>query len=69
MVGGHVSPEVSKQGRIIVAEEGSNNQALLEQALDLLFGKREKEELQIHRRLHTHYLRVITEIATSIFGR
>jgi|GEM_PF-1274638 len=42
LVGGHFSPEVSKQLKIIAAEEGTTNQALLEQALDLLFVKKGK---------------------------
>ena len=40
LIGGHFSPEVSKQLRIIAAEEGTTNQSLLEQALDLLFTKK-----------------------------
>lgn len=42
LIGGHFSPEVSKQLRIIAAEEGTTNQALLQQALDLLFTKKGK---------------------------
>ncbi len=42
LIGGHFPPEVSKQLRIIAAEEGTTNQALLEQALDLLFIKKGK---------------------------
>ena len=43
LIGGHFSPEVSKQLRIIAAEEGTTNQALLKQALDLLFTKKGKK--------------------------
>ena len=43
LIGGHFSPEVAKQLRIIAAEEGTTNQALLKQALDLLFTKKGKK--------------------------
>lgn len=43
LIGGHFPPEVSKQLRIIAAEEGTTNQALLNQALDLLFTKKGKK--------------------------
>lgn len=42
LIGGHFPPAISKQLRIIAAEEGTTNQALLEQALDLLFVKKGK---------------------------
>lgn len=42
LIGGHFPPEVSKQLRILAAEEGTTNQALLEEALDLLFMKKGK---------------------------
>jgi len=45
LIGGHFSPEVSKQLRIIAAEEGTTNQALLEQALNLLFTKKGKKRI------------------------
>ncbi len=45
LIGGHFSPEVSKQLRIIAAEEGTTNQALLKQALDLLFIKKGKKRI------------------------
>jgi len=42
LIGGHFSPGILKQLRILAAEEGTTNQALLEQALDLLFVKKGK---------------------------
>jgi len=45
LIGGHFPPAVSKQLRIIAAEEGTTNQALLEQALDLLFVKKGKRHI------------------------
>lgn len=42
LIGGHFAPAVLKQLRILAAEEGTTNQALLEQALDLLFVKKGK---------------------------
>lgn len=42
LIGGHFSPSILKQLRILAAEEGTTNQALLEQALDLLFVKKGK---------------------------
>jgi len=43
LIGGHFPPEVSRQLRIIAAEEGTTNQALLQEALDLLFAKKGKK--------------------------
>ncbi len=43
LIGGHFSPEVSKQLRIIAAEETTTNQKLLKEALDLLFTKKGKK--------------------------
>jgi hypothetical protein len=40
LVGAHVSPDVAKQLRMIAAEEGTTNKALIEEALDLLFKKK-----------------------------
>ena len=40
LVGGHFQPAVLKQLRIIAAEEDTTNQALLEEALNLLFVKK-----------------------------
>lgn len=45
LVGGHFPPAVLKQLRIIAAEEGTTNQALLEEALDLLFVKKGKVKI------------------------
>lgn len=47
LVGGHFPPAVLKQLRIIAAEEGTTNQALLEEALNLLFVKKGKEKIEI----------------------
>lgn len=46
LVGGHFPPAVLKQLRIIAAEEGTTNQALLEEALDLLFAKKGKVKIE-----------------------
>lgn len=43
LIGGHFPPEVSKQLRIIAAEEGTTNQALLNQASDLPFTNKGKK--------------------------
>lgn len=40
LVGGHFPPAVLKQLKIIAAEEETTNQALLQEALDLLFVKK-----------------------------
>ena len=45
LVGGHFPPEVLKQLKIIAAEEGTTNQALLEEALNLLFVKKGKKKI------------------------
>jgi hypothetical protein len=45
LIGGHFTPEVAKQLRILAAEEGTTNQALLEHALDLLFVKKGKKRI------------------------
>lgn len=37
LVGAHVSPEMAKQLRMLAAEEGTTNKALIEEALNLLF--------------------------------
>lgn len=42
LIGGHFPPEVNKQLRLIAAEEGTTNQELLEEALNLLFVKKGK---------------------------
>lgn len=46
LVGGHFPPAVLKQLRIIAAEDGTTNQALLEEALDLLFVKKGKAKIE-----------------------
>lgn len=45
LIGGHFMPGVAKQLRILAAEEETTNQALLEQALDLLFVKKGKKRI------------------------
>jgi hypothetical protein len=45
LIGGHFSPEVQKQLRMIAAEEGTTNQALLAEALNLLFRKKGKDAI------------------------
>lgn len=46
LVGGHFPPAVLKQLRIIAAEEGTTNQALLAEALNLLFVKKGKVKIE-----------------------
>ena len=45
LIGGHFPPEVHKQLRIIAAEEETTHQALLAEALNLLFKKKGKPAL------------------------
>ena len=45
MVGGHFPPHVLRQLRMIAAEEDTTNQALIAEALDLLFLKKGKEKI------------------------
>ncbi len=47
LVGGHFPPAVLKQLKIIAAEEETTNQALLQEALDLLFAKKGKSRIEI----------------------
>lgn len=42
LIGGHFSPEVAKHLKILAAEEETSIQALLEEALSLLFVKKGK---------------------------
>ena len=42
LIGGHFPPEVQRQLKIIAAEEGTTSQALLAEALDMLFQHRGK---------------------------
>ena len=44
-VGGHFTPELVKQLRMLAAEDDTTIQALLEEALDLLFVKKGKAQL------------------------
>ena len=45
LIGGHFPPEIQRQLSMITAEEGTTNQALLAQALNLLFRKKGKEAI------------------------
>lgn len=45
LIGGHFAPEVKHQLRIIAAEEGTTSQALIAEALDLLFVKKGKARI------------------------
>ena len=45
LIGGHFPPNVKQQLRMLAVEEGKTNQALLEEALDLLFVKKAKKSL------------------------
>jgi hypothetical protein len=45
VVAGHFPPEVQRQLKIMAAEERSRVQALLGEALDLLFAKRRKPQI------------------------
>jgi hypothetical protein len=42
LIGGHFPPDVAKHLKILAAEEGTSVQALLEEAIDLLFVKKGK---------------------------
>jgi hypothetical protein len=42
LIGGHFPPDVAKHIKILAAEEGTSVQALLEEAIDLLFLKKGK---------------------------
>lgn len=46
MIGGHFSPAVAKQLRHIAVEDDTTVQALLEEALDLLFAKKGKRHVR-----------------------
>ena len=45
LIGGHFPPKVNQQLKMIAVEEMTTNQALLEEALDLLFIKKGKEKI------------------------
>ncbi|MEZ4711681.1 MAG: ribbon-helix-helix domain-containing protein [Caldilineaceae bacterium] len=47
LIGGHFLPEVKQRLRILAAEENTTSQALLEEALDLLFIKKGKEAIRL----------------------
>jgi hypothetical protein len=46
LIGGHFPPEVAKHLKILAAEEETSVQALLEEALDLLFVKKGKGHIR-----------------------
>lgn len=46
LIGGHFAPQVARQLAIIAAEEGTTKQALLTEALDLLFVKKGKSRIE-----------------------
>jgi hypothetical protein len=50
LVAGHFDPKVARQIRIIAAEEDTTVQALLEEALDLLFIKKGKAHIKDMRK-------------------
>ncbi len=45
LIGGHFPPQVARQLGIIAAEEGTTKQALLTEALDMLFVKKGKTRI------------------------
>jgi hypothetical protein len=49
LIGGHFPPEVSRQLRILAAEEDTTVQALLEEAISLLLAKKARGRLTIAR--------------------
>jgi hypothetical protein len=44
LIGGHFSPELAKQLRMLAAEEDTTIQALLEEAIQLLFAKKARRQ-------------------------
>lgn len=46
LIGGHFPPNVAKHLKILAAEEGTSVQALLEEALDLLFVKKGRGHIE-----------------------
>lgn len=46
LIGGHFSPAVKQRLRLLAAEENTTSQALLEEALDLLFIKKGKQAIR-----------------------
>jgi hypothetical protein len=53
VVAGHFPPEVQTQLKIMAAEERTTVQALLGEALDLLFAKRRNPQIAIKSRERT----------------
>lgn len=49
LIGGHFPPEVSRQLRILAAEEDTTVQALLEEAINLLLAKKARGRLTVAR--------------------
>ena len=45
LIGGHFPPEISRQLRILAAEDDTTVQALLEEAIDLLLAKKARGRL------------------------
>lgn len=45
LVGAHFSPDVQKQLRMLAAEEGTTNRALIAEALNMLFRKKGKDAI------------------------
>jgi hypothetical protein len=46
LIGGHFPPNIAKHLKILAAEEGTSVQALLEEALDLLFVKKGRGHIE-----------------------
>lgn len=46
LIGGHFDPAVARQLRVIAAEGDTTVQALLEEAIDLLFAKKARDSLR-----------------------
>lgn len=46
LIGGHFAPEMQRQLKIIAAEEGTTSQALLAEALRMLFQHRGKRDVR-----------------------
>jgi len=46
LIGGHFAPSVAKQLKIIAAEDETTNQALIEEALNLLFVKKGRQKIE-----------------------
>jgi hypothetical protein len=46
LIGGHFSPELARQLRVLAAEEDTTIQALLEEAIQLLLAKKARSQLR-----------------------